>query len=698
MTIMKKSIRVMALIFALVMMMPLVVLAEVAVPLGVSENTTDFEYYLDENGNAVIVGYKGSDSEVVIPSIIAGYSVTTIGNRAFSGNSNIKTLIIPDSVKKIGGYAFSYCSNMNIEIPSSVVQIDENAFYFCGIEKIVIPSSITELSDGLFFHSQLKEITLPSSLKKIGESVFYGTPLEQIEIPSSVTSIEQEAFAYCDIKSISIPNSVTELSDGIFNCSDLKEIVIPSSVKRIGKNAFYGTPLEQINIPSSVNWIGNGAFSYCSIKQIEIPPSVTYLDWYAFRNSDLETVILPDLQFDILEPAFSGCQKLKTVYGIPNSRVARWAKFQDYQFIPIEIEPIESIELIIKNVSTTGKPIIEWNTIDNANEYQLYRANSKNGEVILISSMTENTYTDAMVEAGARYYYLVKAFDKYGNYIAYSNTVSRLCDLPAPEISISNVSSSGKIKVSWDAVDGAKKYEVYRATSKSGTYKKLITTTKTSLTNTSTEAGKTYYYKVKAIHDNANANSAYSSIKYRTCDLARPTVKISNVESSGKIKLTWNAVEGAEKYEVYRATSKTGTYKKLITTTKTSLTNTSTTAGKTYYYKVKAIHAKSAANSAYSSVGSSTCDLARPVVTIGLNSSGKPRITWKAIDGAVKYEVYRATSKTGSYKKLITTTKTSLTNTSATAGKTYYYKVRAIHKSSSAATSAYSSVKYIKSK
>ena len=131
----------------------------------------------------------------------------------------------------------------------------------------------------------------------------------------------------------------------------------------------------------------------------------------------------------------------------------------------------------------------------------------------------------------------------------------------------------------------------------------MKTTSSTSYTNTSADPGDQYYYKVVAVSADG-ATSEYSNAVTCVCDLACPTVTISNVESSGKVKLTWKAVDGATKYEVYRATSKSGTYKRLITTTKTSLTNTSVTKGKTYYYKVKAIHTKSSANSVYSSIKS----------------------------------------------------------------------------------------------
>ena len=266
--------------------------------------------------------------------------------------------------------------------------------------------------------------------------------------------------------------------------------------------------------------------------------------------------------------------------------------------------------------------------------------------------------------------------------------------IDAPVIKASNKASTGKISLTWEAVEGAEKYEVYRATSKTGTYSRMKTLTNTTYTNTTAKVGKYYYYYVRAI--DADGNYADSNIVGRTCDLAQTTVTVSNVASTGKIKVSWEAVEGATKYEVYRATSKSGTYSRITTTANTSITNTKTDAGKTYYYKVRAICDVDAAAAAYSAIKSRTCDLPRPTVSIAL-SSGKPKVSWAKVDGAVEYKVYRATSKSGTYSLVKTTTSLSYKNTSATAGKTYYYKVVAVC-SNTAGNSAYSSIVSIKSK
>lgn len=351
-------------------------------------------------------------------------------------------------------------------------------------------------------------------------------------------------------------------------------------------------------------------------------------------------------------------------------------------------------DVAVSNIASSGKIKLTWDKVNNAVAYKVYRATSKNGIYRMLNTVKSTTFTNTSAEAGKTYYYYVIAVDEKGNTSAKSTIVLRKCDLPRPDISLSSVASSGKIKVSWNAIAGAKKYEVYRATSKSGTYSKVYTTTTTSYVNTSATVGKTYYYKVKALASVSSANSAFSSVGYRTCDCARPNVEIGNVASSGKIKLSWNAVTGAKQYAIYRATSNSGTYTLLKRVTRTSFTNTSVEAGKTYYYKVKAEASDSVANSAFSLVAYQTCDLKRPQITVTLNDNGSPKITWTKISGAKEYKIYRSTKENSGFTLLKTVTGTSFTNTSAEKNTKYYYKIRAVAEKS-AANSAYSTPKCI---
>ena len=297
-----------------------------------------------------------------------------------------------------------------------------------------------------------------------------------------------------------------------------------------------------------------------------------------------------------------------------------------------------------------------------------------------IDSSGANYYN---VTASSNGYIYVYLYNYAGEQFEYNIRIDDTTPRPAaPTVKATNVASSGKIKLTWNKVNGAVKYNVYRSTAKNGTYSIVKTATGTSYTNTNAKAGTNYYYYVTAVNSK-NMESKASTKVNRTCDLPYTTVTLKNVADSGKIKLTWTKVEGAVKYEVYRCTTKSGTYKLQKSTTALNWTDTNTTAGKTYYYKVKALHTKSAADSAFSVVESGMCDLKRPVVKI-TSSSGKPKLSWAAVTGAKEYKIYRSTSKSGTYSAVKTTTANYWKDTTAKKGKTYYYKVVAIHKNSDA--------------
>ena len=335
-----------------------------------------------------------------------------------------------------------------------------------------------------------------------------------------------------------------------------------------------------------------------------------------------------------------------------------------------------------------GRPTLKWNAVTGAAKYEVYRARSKDGDYIKYSTVTGTSYTNtSYIEDGNTYYYKVRALDANGTAGAWSSIVSvtyraaSTGTLSAPSVT-GGKDSQGRPTLKWNAVSGAAKYEVYRARSKDGDYIKYSTVTGTSYTNISyIENGNTYYYKVRALDANGTAGawSSVVSVTYKQT-LSAPTVTGGN-DAQGRPTLTWNAVSGAAKYEVYRARSKDGTYTKYSTTTGTAYTNSSyLTSGATYYYKVRALDANGNAGP-YSAVVSVTCrlKLTAPTVTGSTDSQGRPTLKWNAVTGAAKYEVYRARSKDGDYIKYSTVTGTSYTNTSYLAnGTTYYYKVRAL--------------------
>ena len=471
----------------------------------------------------------------------------------------------------------------------------------------------------------------------------------------------------------------------------IESVRIDEGVTSIGGWAFTNCVLTSVMIPDSVTSIACGAFSECrSLASVTIPDSVTSIGGYAFRGcTGLTSVTIPDSVTSIDGYAFSGCDSLTDVYYAGTA--ADWAKIsissgnEDLLAAALHCKPTPlTAPSVTGGNDSQGRPTLKWNAVSGAAKYEVYRARSMNGDYIKYSTVTGTSYTNiSYIENGNTYYYKVRALKSDGTAGAWSSVVSVTYKqtLSAPTVTGGN-DAQGRPTLKWNAVSGAAKYEVYRARSLNGDYIKYSTVTGTSYTNISyIENGNTYYYKVRALDANGTAG-AWSSIVAVTYKqtLSAPAVTGGN-DAQGRPTLTWKAVTGAAKYEVYRARSKDGTYSKYSTTTGTAYTNSSyLTSGATYYYKVRALDANGNAGP-YSAVVSVTCrlKLPAPTVTGGNDAQGRPTLKWNAVTGAAKYEVYRARSMNGDYVKYSTVTGTSYTNTSYLAnGTTYYYKVRAL--------------------
>ena len=243
----------------------------------------------------------------------------------------------------------------------------------------------------------------------------------------------------------------------------------------------------------------------------------------------------------------------------------------------------------------------------------------------------------------------------------------------SPQIMITT--ESGRPKISWDAVNGADKYWVYRSVD-GETFDYYTRTDKPSFTDGSTSIGTTYHYAVKAVavlgeRDVSSGRSTAQSIQ---CRPAAPSVSI--YRASGKPQLKWNAVSGAAKYWVYRSTDGMN-FKYYDSTAKTSYTNTGALLGTKYHYRVKAVAVVNGKNvaSAYSGTKSLFTTPAAPGVSI-YRVNGKPQLKWSAVTGAEKYWIYRSTDGVN-FKYYDSTTGTSYTNCIAASGTEYYYKVKA---------------------
>ena len=273
--------------------------------------------------------------------------------------------------------------------------------------------------------------------------------------------------------------------------------------------------------------------------------------------------------------------------------------------------------------------------------YAIYRSTSENGKYRKIKTINKGTttsYVDKGLVTGNTYYYKVRTFCTSGRktiYSDYSEPASMQVIPGKPSIQVV-AANYNTITVSWKKVEGCDGYRVYRATEKDGKYKSVKTCSSVntlSYKNSKLETGKTYYYKVRA-YVNKNGKKLYgnySAVKQATPVLTKPTGLYAASIAENQIKLTWNAVDGAETYTVLRSTSENGTYRiatELCTTN--SFVDYTAVTGKTYYYKIYAVRgAYVSATTDCVSVISSALEVSTTSVLIKTGTSVKVTATAK---------------------------------------------------------------------
>lgn len=271
-------------------------------------------------------------TEVVLPD-----TLKEIGTYAFRGSA-ITAVTIPASVGRVGAYAFYECKALqSVTFQGTDTAIGEYAFADCAaLTTLRLPTAITDLGEHAFagcyvltdtnlaFLTALREIpnsafsgafceptgtklTLPDCVQTIGEKAFYSTKLSEVTMPASLRSIGPDAFAYGDITKLNWPATV----DAAFTAID----------------GFCGNDFAELDIPDTVTTIADGAFSDChALRSVTVAPQVTAIGDGAFDNCESIaslTVVDSTAPLTIGDYAFRGCTGLAGATVVLPRRVTR---------------------------------------------------------------------------------------------------------------------------------------------------------------------------------------------------------------------------------------------------------------------------------------------------------------------------------------------------------------------------------------
>ena len=283
-------------------------------------------------------------------------NISTIGNYAFAGLSNVTEITLPNTVHEIGDYAFKNCAGLkSIEIPNSLELgiISEGMFYGCtSLETIKLPDNIREIENYAFANCKsLRSFIVPKDVTQISEGIFLNCEsLSNITLGNEITAIESSAFAGCGLTEIQLPSGITNIGEEAFVGNKFTEIIIPSGVSKLGVGAFSGCELLQsisveennnnfsasngvlydkvgttlllcpggkegsYTLPRRTTKIAESAFKDCKkITELILPSGLTTIGGKAFSGMNLTNIEIP-AELERLSPdAFAYCSKLTEI-------------------------------------------------------------------------------------------------------------------------------------------------------------------------------------------------------------------------------------------------------------------------------------------------------------------------------------------------------------------------------------------------
>jgi len=246
-------------------------------------------------------------------------------------------------------------------------------------------------------------------------------------------------------------------------------------------------------------------------------------------------------------------------------------------------------------VTSSSSVSINWGYVLYATGYKVYRSSSENGEYTLITSIATTSYTDTGLSENTTYYYKVSAYNSAGGEGAKSSVVSVKTAIPDTPTNVAASAISGSfssLRVSWNSVSSASGYKVYRSSYLNGTYTLITTISSTSTlsyTDTGLSADTAYYYYVSSyngIGESPQSSTVLAETNKGTAPRT-PTGLSKNVNTySKKVFVSWDSVNGADGYKLYRSQSSSGPFSLITTTSSTSYEQN--TGGNTFFFQVSA--------------------------------------------------------------------------------------------------------------
>ncbi len=388
-----------------------------------------------------------------------------------------------------------------------------------------------------------------------------------------------------------------------------------------------------------------------------------YFFYEIYSDKKMTKMVASDYTYCESSGAYSWSPKIKlkgvfnsgTYYGVTyaakidgsgNAKISE-PSLQQFKLVVNRKPEFKQQMVILKSVTTTvNGPVVKWSKLSNdVSKYVIYRRNLTGTKWTKVGTVKGSifSFTDKSAkDKNGKFVYTVRALNKSGVGTRYLYNGLVCLFARAPKISSVSTVSDNRIKVKWNKTADSAYYKVYRSEN-GGKWKTINSKFKgTTYYDTTAKNGKNYKYTVKAVIRTSygNAVSAYHNVNKTVDFLNAPKLNPVTVVENG-LSITWEKVEGATNYTVFRKTLENGA--KWVNLGKVSADVTEyvdTTANEesAFVYTIRSDGEKS--KGSYSNKGTEYIKLAEPEVTIESTDTGV-KLKWNKVENAQYYEVVK---------------------------------------------------------
>lgn len=286
----------------------------------IKTNLNDFEFTLKDGTYSVKAGENFNGENIILPENYRGVPVTEIESGAFYNTKQLKSVIIPNSVKTLDKRCFEGCSNLSaVYLGEGVEKIYEYAFKNCEeLSRIVIGKNIETIFDTAFLNCEKLEFVNINNIVKWCNVLLNAQPFNvQVEkYTGSPFAYGADLYQYGKkVENFVLPSEPLYVGNSIFeNCTSIKTLTVPS-ISAIGGNSFRGcTSLTDVKI-ERLDSFGEGLFENCTaLENVELGENITNIPMNAFKGCvKLKNIDFPETVFAISDSAFEDCDSLEAV-------------------------------------------------------------------------------------------------------------------------------------------------------------------------------------------------------------------------------------------------------------------------------------------------------------------------------------------------------------------------------------------------